>query len=118
MGLGIVKKFLGSGASVVVLDFDANLMENLKKEYPSIETHQVNLTDWEGTVKVLENVGTVHHVVNNAGIGRPPETFLEIKPESVDQYFLYILILAILSLETLISLNNGCFSWTVTMQNF
>lgn len=84
--MGIVKKFLEASASVVVVDFDAELLKTLRETHPSIETHQVNLADWKGTTEVVQSIGCIHHLVNNAGIGRPAEKFLDIKPDSVDQY--------------------------------
>lgn len=74
-----------AGATVVVIDYDAVLLETVKESHPSVETHQVDLSNWEETKKILENVGCVHHLVNNAGIGRPAEKFLDMKPDSIDQ---------------------------------
>ncbi|CAL8089288.1 unnamed protein product [Orchesella dallaii] len=87
LGLGIVKQFLEAEASVIAIDYDAGLLEKLENDFPSVKTYQVDLSDWETTRNVIQSIGVVHHLVNNAGTGRPPEKFLEVQPNSIDQIF-------------------------------
>ncbi|ODM90475.1 Carbonyl reductase [NADPH] 2 [Orchesella cincta] len=87
LGLGIVKHFIDAEASVIAIDYDAALLEKLKNDFPAVETHQVDLSDWEGTRNVIQSIDVIHHLVNNAGTGRPSEKFLDIQSNSIDQIF-------------------------------
>ena len=49
---------------------------------PTIETHIVDLTDWDATRKVLETIDPVELLVNNAGASVSKE-FLDVTKESL-----------------------------------
>lgn len=42
--------------------------ESLQKELPSIEIYAADLTDWNKTEQVLNQIGDVDLLVNNAGL--------------------------------------------------
>jgi len=84
IGNEIVKKFYNDGAEVFVIDRDAKLLENLKKEMPKAKTVCVDLLDWDATKKAVTDMAPLDHLVNNAGIvGDCP--FLEVTQEKFDQ---------------------------------
>ena len=49
---------------------------------PGIETHVVDLADWDTARKVVEDLGPIDLLVNNAGTNRP-EPFLEVKKKAL-----------------------------------
>lgn len=85
IGLAIAKKFCEAGATVTVLDQDESQLEIVSKTLDGIRTISCNLGDWEGTRSKIASLGPFHHLVNNAGVARPAETLLNIKPASIDE---------------------------------
>lgn len=59
----------------------------MKKDDPRIEVVLLDITDWNKTNQVLENIGPIDLLVNNAGLGwLKPMT--EIIEEDLDRYVL------------------------------
>lgn len=83
--MAIAKKFCEAGATVTVLDQDESQLEIVSKTLDGIRTISCNLGDWEGTRSKIASLGPFHHLVNNAGVARPAETLLNIKPASIDE---------------------------------
>jgi len=86
VGLEIAKEFSKAGASVVILDREVDLLTKVKSEFPSWETVQADLLDWEGTKKALAPVAPCHHIVNNAGVNFRQD-ILDVTPEMIDFIF-------------------------------
>lgn len=84
IGLAIAKKFLEAGATVTILDQDADQLEIVRQTHPQIKVLVSNLADWEATAGQISTAGPYHHLVNNAGIARPAKTLMTIKPEAFD----------------------------------
>jgi NADP-dependent 3-hydroxy acid dehydrogenase YdfG len=83
LGLEIAKNFHEKGASLVILDREQSLLDELKKTYPSWTVVKVDLLDWEATRKTLSEVQVCHHIVNNAGVNARQD-LLDITSENVD----------------------------------
>jgi short-subunit dehydrogenase involved in D-alanine esterification of teichoic acids len=86
IGFSIAKKFLEAGATVTILDQDKVQLQEVKRTHPSMETVFANLLYWEESRAILESLGEFHHLVNNAGIARPAEKLMDVKPESISEY--------------------------------
>ena len=82
-GLAIVKKFHEAQAEVYALDKNEEGLAALKKDLPNVITVTIDLQNWNETKKIVEALGPVHHLVNNAGIVRGA-TFLDISEQDVD----------------------------------
>ena len=71
-GLAIVKRFIDSGAKVIIWDCDKKLLNNLKLNVEKIET---DVSDFksvlESTKTSISNHGSIDILVNNAGIAGP-----------------------------------------------
>lgn len=64
-----------------MIDFS---IESLQKELPSIEIYSADLADWNKTEQVLNQIGDVDLLVNNAGLAiLGPLT--EVTEEDVDR---------------------------------
>ncbi|CAG7824448.1 unnamed protein product [Allacma fusca] len=72
IGLGIVKKFVQLNATVIVLDIDDTLLENLAINYPTVIRVKVDLRSWDDTKKAVESVLPINHLVNNVGFPNTP----------------------------------------------
>lgn len=86
IGSGIVNKFYQDGALVFVLDKDAQLLSELKKQLPNVTTICVDLLDWAATRQAVEGLTPLHHLVNNAGICSVGD-LQDVTPEAFDGVF-------------------------------
>jgi NAD(P)-dependent dehydrogenase (short-subunit alcohol dehydrogenase family) len=86
IGLAIVKKFLKHNATVIVLEKEESLLQDLKASHPSVIGVHVDLTSWESTAKAVESVLPIHHLVNNAGVLQPV-SFLDINEQHINFIF-------------------------------
>lgn len=78
------KKLLKCGAEVIGISRTQSTLDSLEKEAPGIKTICLDIgQDWHKTKKVIEEIGPVHCLVNNAGVASC-EPFLEASPESFD----------------------------------
>ena len=73
LGLALVHRFINEGASVVVLERDANRADSLKREFgDQIETVVGDVTSYEDNVKAVETAverfGRLDTFVANAGV--------------------------------------------------
>ena len=72
-GLGIAKKFLQSGAEVIIWDIDAKTLELTKKELNSeiLNTQVVDVSNYENIKNTLEEITKKKKIdifINNAGV--------------------------------------------------
>ncbi|ODM98401.1 Carbonyl reductase [NADPH] 2 [Orchesella cincta] len=88
LGKTIVSKFIEAGcSSVYVVEKDTNLLKELEQEFPVIvKGVPMDVTNWDEVQKVVETLGPVNHLINNAGIPEP-EDFMEITSEGIDKIF-------------------------------
>ncbi|KAJ8300740.1 hypothetical protein KUTeg_022259 [Tegillarca granosa] len=68
IGKAIAERLLLEGANVYVIGRSQENLEKLKTENPSINTIQVDVTNWDETKTAVEQIGVVDLLVNNAGI--------------------------------------------------
>ena len=54
-------------------------------QVPGIETVVCDVRDWGATRRIVEKLGDIHLLVNNAGVGKLKEA-LEATPENFDWY--------------------------------
>lgn len=71
------------GAQVVALSRTQSDLDSLKTEFPSIETVQCDISDWDKTKETIESIGNVDLLVNNAAIAIC-EPLAAIKPQDID----------------------------------
>ena len=55
-------------------------------KFPSIETYVVDVTDWDAARKVVESIGHIDLLVNNAGTSTMQEHFVDVSKESLIRY--------------------------------
>ncbi|XP_075973470.1 L-xylulose reductase-like [Anticarsia gemmatalis] len=83
IGRGIALELWRLGANVVIISNNADNLNTLKKEYPSIDIAYVDLNDWSETRKVVDSLGVFDGLVNNAGVIKI-ESFLDCSAASLD----------------------------------
>ncbi|XP_060071217.1 L-xylulose reductase-like [Ylistrum balloti] len=95
IGRGIVKGLVECGAEVYALSITQANLDDLKLEFPSINTIQVDLKDWEATRAAVEGVGPLDLLVNNAGVSPPPVPFVDTDKKTYEDVFSVNLMAAI-----------------------
>ena len=75
-GLDIAKRFLESGAKVIIWDIDEKLLKNVSSEMnnPNLSYYKVDVSDFEKvqkTVSEINNNTKIDILINNAGITGP-----------------------------------------------
>ena len=81
-GLDIAKRFLNSGAKVIIWDIDAKLLDIAKKDIKNenLSSDIVDVSNYEeveiATLKILKN-SNIDVLINNAGITGPTEPLWE-----------------------------------------
>ncbi|KAK3090481.1 hypothetical protein FSP39_012203 [Pinctada imbricata] len=83
IGRAIAKKLSECGAETIALSRTQADLDSLKAENSNIHTVQCDLGDWDSTRKVIESLGRIDLLVNNAGVSRL-DTFLNFKKEDLD----------------------------------
>ncbi|XP_015920943.1 L-xylulose reductase [Parasteatoda tepidariorum] len=68
IGRAIVKELVSKEASVIALSKTKANLDNLKKEFPSIEIVAVDVGNWKETEAAVQKLGAIDMLVNNAGI--------------------------------------------------
>lgn len=84
IGKGVVLELWRQGANVVTISNRPENLENLTKEYPSIQVANVDLRNWDETKAVVDSLGVFDALVNNAGIA-VIQPFLECSAASFDE---------------------------------
>jgi len=80
-----VAQFYEYEAIVFAVSKNPEILEALKKEFPKITIHAVDLEDWVATKTAIEKIGHVHFLVNNAGFAEFQD-FLTVQPEAFEKY--------------------------------
>ncbi|XP_075231134.1 L-xylulose reductase-like [Lycorma delicatula] len=86
IGRALVKKLVECGAKVVAVSRTKHHLDTLVEEVPDIEAICIEISDWAITRPVIETIGHVDCLVNNAGIAILAP-FLEALPEDFDKVF-------------------------------
>ncbi|KAG5864241.1 hypothetical protein JTB14_010331 [Gonioctena quinquepunctata] len=86
IGRDIAIQLSKCGAKVVAIGRSKELLGSLKNEAPSIDTLQLDISNWNETEKALKNIGPIDLLVNNAGMGWL-KSMLDITEEDVDSVF-------------------------------
>lgn len=86
IGRGLAKKLNDLGARTIALSRTQEDLETLKAESPGIQTHQIDLGNWDTTRKLVESLGSIDLLVNNAGIARK-KSFLETEKATLEEIF-------------------------------
>tara|TARA_Y100000590_G_scaffold25568_1_gene28965 strand:- start:220 stop:954 length:735 start_codon:yes stop_codon:yes gene_type:complete len=72
IGNSLVKKFVSLGGNVLGTGTNAEKLDQIKKEYPSIKVKKFNIADHSGIEDFIENVslelGSIDILINNAGM--------------------------------------------------
>ena len=72
IGNALVKKFVSLGGNVLGTGTNAEKLDKIKKEYPSIKVKKFNIADHSGIEDFIENVslelGSLDILINNAGM--------------------------------------------------
>ena len=85
-GLNIAKRFLDSGASVIIWDIDTKMTEKAIKELnnPNLKSHIIdvsNYKDVENNIHEIIKKTNIDILINNAGITGPTSTLWEYDTE-------------------------------------
>lgn len=83
IGREVAKRLVELGADTVALSRTQSDLDSLKAEVPAITTVQCDLRDWDRTREILQTVGDIDLLVNNAGVSRI-DKFLDVKKEDLD----------------------------------
>ncbi|XP_069122877.1 L-xylulose reductase-like [Argopecten irradians] len=83
IGREIAKKLVECGAETFALSRTQADLDSLKSEVTSMNIVQADLQDWDGSRKILEQLGPIDLLVNNAGVSSPAP-FMEVKKEQLD----------------------------------
>ncbi|CAG7826926.1 unnamed protein product [Allacma fusca] len=88
MGIGraIVDRLAKDNAIVTVLDVNETALKELKQSLPKVNTVQCDVSKWADTKTIVQSIGPVDHLVNNAGIGIK-RSLLKITEEDFNQIF-------------------------------
>ncbi|KAH9512978.1 hypothetical protein Btru_035520 [Bulinus truncatus] len=86
IGRAIAIKLSICGANTVAISRTQADLNSLKAEFPSIETHVVDLSNWSSARKTIEALGHFDLLVNNAGVSRIAP-FVEVPEEDFDYVF-------------------------------
>uniref|UniRef100_A0A1B0GKY6 Ketoreductase domain-containing protein n=1 Tax=Lutzomyia longipalpis TaxID=7200 RepID=A0A1B0GKY6_LUTLO len=86
IGNELCKRLAIAGCHVIAVSRSVAPLQDLKRDYPEIETISVDLSDWASTRTRLQHIKKVDGVVNNAGIAiiKP---FEELTEEDFDKTF-------------------------------
>uniref|UniRef100_A0A7G3AGV2 Putative diacetyl reductase/l-xylulose reductase n=1 Tax=Lutzomyia longipalpis TaxID=7200 RepID=A0A7G3AGV2_LUTLO len=86
IGNELCKRLATAGCHVIAVSRSVAPLQDLKRDYPEIETISVDLSDWASTRTRLQHIKKVDGVVNNAGIAiiKP---FEELTEEDFDKTF-------------------------------
>lgn len=86
IGRGIAIKLAQLGAKVHAISRTQADLDSLKEEVPDIEVYNQDVADWEKTRSVVQSIGPIDLLVNNAGITNWT-SFLEVTKEELDNMF-------------------------------
>ena len=81
-GLDITKRFLKSGAKVIIWDIDSKMLEKVAKDLknPNLSTNNIDVSSYEQVnshVKEITKKSKIDILINNAGITGPTSTLWE-----------------------------------------
>ena len=83
IGLAIVQGFLAEGAKVATCDISAELVSQLRQNYPGVYCKEVDVADAQAVQKFTQSaigqLGGLDCLVNNAGIAGPTSPIEEIQ---------------------------------------
>ncbi|KAL9956631.1 hypothetical protein ACROYT_G038137 [Oculina patagonica] len=86
IGRSTAKMLAECGAEVIALSRTQADLDSLKEEVPAIQTVCLDLSDVEAATKIIEGLGDIHLLVNNAGVAILAP-FEEIKLKDFDKIF-------------------------------
>lgn len=86
IGRGIAVKLAELGAKVHAISRTQADLDSLKQEVPSIEIYNVDIAEWDKTRSIVQSIGPIDLLVNNAGITNWT-SFLEVTKEELDNLF-------------------------------
>lgn len=86
IGRALAIKLTECGAKVVAISRTPEDLDSLKQEADGIETHVCDLSDWDATRKLIESLGQIDLLVNNAGTTRQ-DKFVDVPKEDVYSLF-------------------------------
>ncbi|RWS20127.1 L-xylulose reductase-like protein [Leptotrombidium deliense] len=66
IGRALVKKLVECDAKVIAVSKTKETLDSLKSELPQIETYVIDISDWNATKKLIEQIGPVDLLVINA----------------------------------------------------
>lgn len=84
VGRALVIELAKLGAKVYGISRTQSDLDSLKREVPSIETRLLDIIDWDTTRRVVEEIGPIDMLVNNAAIvKRTP--FFDVTKDELDE---------------------------------
>ena len=86
IGRAIALSLANKGCEVHAISRTQSDLDSLKTEIPDINVYNVDIANWDKTRSVVENIGPVDFLVNNAGV-LLEEPFLDITKGQLDNLF-------------------------------
>ena len=83
IGRAIALRLANMGANVHAISRTKSDLDSLKEECTDIDVYNVDIADWDKTRSVLQSIGPVEMLVNNAGVVYP-SAFLETSKDQLD----------------------------------
>jgi L-xylulose reductase len=86
IGRAIVNRLAQDNAIVTALDVSESALQELKTSLPKVNAIQCDVSKWGSTKSIVQSIGPIDHLVNNAGIGTT-RSLLKITEEDYNQIF-------------------------------
>ena len=86
IGRAIALRLAALGAKVHAVSRTQADLDSLQEEVPDIDVYNVDIADWDKTRTVVESIGPIQLLVNNAGITYPTP-FLDVTKELLEIEF-------------------------------
>jgi len=86
IGRAIVDRMIADKAHVIALDKNEGSLKKLQETSPSVQTVACDVQNWNETKKLVQSIGPVEHLVNNAGIFSFVP-FMQIEEEDFDRLY-------------------------------
>ena len=86
IGRAIAVQLANKGSEVHAISRTQSDLDNLRKECPDINVHNIDVADWDKTRSTVKSIGAVDYLVNNAAV-LVEKPFFDISKGQLDNLF-------------------------------